>query len=47
MLEDSYLTTLKSRDTLILNDDSESPTIYTLSTAVSDAIYDLVITRIP
>ena len=47
MLEDSHLTTLKSRDTLILNDDGESPTIYALSTAASDAVYNLVITRIP
>jgi hypothetical protein len=45
--EDSYLTTLKSGDTLTLDNDGESPTIHTLNTAASNAAYDLVIGRIP
>ena len=47
ILEDSHLTTLKSRDTPTLDNDGESPTIHALNTAASDAAYDLVIRRIP
>ena len=47
ILEDSHLTTLKSRDTLTLDNDGESPTIHTLNTATNDTAYDLVIRRIP
>jgi len=42
MSEDSHLTTLESGDTPTLDDDGESPTIHTLSTAASDAAYGIV-----
>ncbi len=45
--EDSHLTTLESGDTPTLNNDGESPTIHALNIAASDAVYDLVIRRIP
>jgi len=47
ILEDSHLTTLESGDTPTLNNDGESPTIHALNIAASDAVYDLVIRRIP